>query len=68
MVIGNALYMHSISITLPLMFMMILTHIGLDELPRFLSVTLSTNNHLVYFSEYILRLPLKLYGMISYLP
>ena len=68
MVIGNALYMCSISITLPLMFMMILTHIGLDECPRFLSDTLSTNNHLIYLSEYILRLPLKRDGMISYLP
>ena len=68
MVIGNALYMCSISITLPLMFMMILTHIGLDEFPRFISATLITNNHLVYFSEYTLRLPLKLYCMISYLP
>ena len=45
-----------------------LSSIKVDELPKSLSTTPSDNIHLIYFGENELRLPLKLEGMIYYLP
>ena len=68
MIIRNVLYMRSISITLIPSFIMRLSIIEVYKCPKFLSATPSRNNQSIYFSEHKLRIPLKLDGIISYLP
>ena len=56
------------SITLLPTFMIRLSRIKVDECPKFPPAAPSANNHPVYSREHKLSLPLKLDGIISYLP
>lgn len=49
-------------------FMMRLAGIEVDECPKFLARSPKITNHSLYFEEHDLRLPLQIYGIISYLP
>ena len=40
----------------------------MDECPKFLAKNPSVKNHSVYFRQHDLRLPLQIYGIVSYLP
>ena len=68
MVIRNALYVKEMNVSLIPPFVMRLADIIIDECPKFLSKSPTIENHSVYFPEHGLRLPLQIYGIISYLP
>ena len=68
MIIRNALYLREMRVNLIPPFMMRLAEIDVDECPKFLARKPTINNHSIYFSKEDLRLPLQLYGIISYLP
>ena len=68
MIIRNALYLKEMKVHLIPPFMMRLAAIEVDECPKFLAKSPSIENHSVYFRQHDLRLPLQIYGIISYLP
>ena len=68
LIIRNALYVKDMDISLIPPFIMRLADIEIDECPKFLAKAPTVKNHSVYFSQYDLRLPLHIRGIISYLP
>ena len=66
--IRNALYVPEMRECLIHPIMMRLVGIEVDECPKFLSPNPSINNHSIKFPDHDLRIPLKLHGVISYLP
>ena len=68
MIIRNGLYLKQMDVCLIPPFMMRMAGLTIDECPKFLAKTPSITNHSVYFPDHELRLPLKLHGIISYLP
>ena len=66
--IRNALYIPEMQECLIHPIMMRLVGVEVDECPKFLSPNPSINNHSIRFSDHNLRIPLKLHGVISYLP
>ena len=68
MIIRNALYLKQMETTLIPPFMMRVAGIEIDECPKFLARDPSIKNHSIYFPEDEIRIPMKLYGIISYIP
>ena len=68
LVIRNALYIRSMTVTLIPPFMMRLAKIEVDECPKFLCKRPTEKNHSLYFTNVYIRIPLKLDRIISYLP
>ena len=68
MIIWNELYMQYISITILSLLKARLSKIKVDKFPKFLSDAPIANNNSIYFREHDLILPLKLGGIISYMP
>ena len=66
--IYNALYIPEMKECLIHPIMMRLIGVEVDECPKFLSPNPSINNHSIRFPDHDLRIPLKLHGVISYLP
>lgn len=64
----NALYMNLIEVSLIPPFMMRLAGLYVNKCPKFLLENPSITDHIVYSKEHDVRLPLKLEGIISYLP
>ena len=68
LVIKNALYIRFMTVTLIPPFMMRLSKIEVDECPKSLCKRPTEKNHSLYFTNINSRIPLKLDGIISYLP
>ena len=68
MIIRNALYLQEMTVTLIPPIMMRLAGIEINECPKFLAKTPSIEHHSIYFPAHELRIPLQMYGIISYLP
>ena len=68
LVLRNALYLPRMTVSLVLPSMMRLAGIDLNECPKFLSKSPTIEYHSIYFSDFHLRIPLHLHGVISYLP
>ena len=68
LLINNALSIPSLDCCLINPFIMRLAGLHVDECPKFLSPIPSAVNHSIYLPEYHLRIPLKLDGIISYIP
>ena len=68
MVIRNALYLRAMTFSLIPPFMMRMAGIEVNECPKFLAKAPTIEHHSVYFPEEDKRFPLKLHGMISYIP
>ena len=68
MVIRNALYLKEMKVSLILPFMMRLSGIEINECLKFLAKVPTIQHHSVYFPSSDIRLPLKLHGIILYLP
>ena len=68
MIIRNALYLKEMTSALIPPFMMRMAGIDVDKCPKFLAKKPTINNHSVFFDSHAIRLPLKIHGIISYLP
>jgi len=68
MMIRNALHILEMEACLIPPIMMQLAGLTVDECPKFLSASLSIANHSIYFNDEQIWIPLKLDGVISYIP
>ena len=68
MIIRNALYLKQMETALIPPFMMRIAGIEIDECPKFLAKKPSIKNHSIYFPDEDIRIPMKIYGIISYVP
>ena len=67
-VIRNALHIPDMDASLISPIMMRLAGVDVDECPKFLSRKPSIENHSIFFRDLNLRIPMKLDGVISYIP
>ena len=68
MIIRNALYLKEMTVTLIPPMMMRLAGLDVNECPKFLAKHPSLHYHSIYFPDTDMRVPLRLYGIISYIP
>ena len=68
MVIRNALYLKQMESTLIPPFMMRVAGIEIDKCQKFLAKKLSIRNHLIFFLYQNIHIPMKLFGIVSYVP
>ena len=68
LMINNALLVPSLTCCLINPFIMRLAGLHVNECPKFLAPSPTECNHSIYFPDENLRIPLKLEGIISYIP
>ena len=68
MIIRNAIYLRKMSTSLIPPFMMRMAGLEINECPKFLAKKPTVEHHSICFPEQELRIPLKIHGIISYLP
>ena len=68
LIIRNALHLPSMNNHLIPPFMMRLAGVKVNECAKFLATSPNINHHSIYFPEEMLRIPLQLAGITSYIP
>ena len=68
MIIRNAIYLRKMITNLIPPFMMRMAGLEINECPKFLAKRPTLEHHSIYFPDEELRIPLKIHGIISYLP
>ena len=68
LIIRNALYVKEMKASLIPPFMMRLAGIEINECPKFMARNPTIQHHSIYFPEDDIRIPLQIYGIISYIP
>ena len=68
LVIRNAIYMKRMAVNLIPPFMMRMAGLDINKCPKFLARSPTIEHHSIYFPEEDLRIPLKIQGIILYLP